>query len=222
MGFSDDIRTRADALQQAILNHPFVTGIGDGTLDVERFKHFIRQDYLYLIDYSRTLALAAARAPTLEAMGRFATLANETLNTEMALHRDYCARFGISEEELEATKPTPTMQAYTNFLVRTAYDGSFGQLACALLPCMWGYCEIGLNLLHQGKPSAQPLYAEWIDMYSSAEFQGLAVWLRSLVDRLAEEATGEERRLMEEAYVTSTRYEYAFWEMAWSLEEWEV
>ena len=222
MGFSDDIRARADALQQAILNHPFVVGIGDGSLDVERFKHFIRQDYLYLIEYARTLALAAASAPTLEAMGRFATLANETLNTEMALHRDYCARFGISEEELETTRPAPTMQAYTNFLVRTAYDGSFGQLACALLPCMWGYCEIGLNLLRQGKPSAQPLYAEWIDIYSSAEFQGLADWLRGLVDELAEGASDEGRRRMEEAYVTSTRYEYAFWEMAWRLEEWEV
>ena len=219
MAFTNDIRTRADALQQAILTHPFVTGIGDGTLDVERFKHFISQDYLYLVEYARTLALAAARAPTLEVMGRFATLAHETLNTEMALHRGYCARFGISEEELEATKPAPTMQAYTNFLVRTAYDGSFGQLACALLPCMWGYCEIGLDLLRKGKPTDQPLYAEWIDMYSSAEFQGLADWLRGLVDQLAEGTSDEERQRMEEAYVTSARYEYVFWEMAWQLEE---
>ena len=114
----------------------------------------------------------------------------------------------------------PTMQAYTDFLVRTAYDGSFAELTSALLPCMWGYCEIGQDLLSRGKPAGQPLYAEWIDMYSSAEFQTLADWLRGLVDELAEAAGDVERRRMEEAYVTSTRYEYAFWEMAWRLEEW--
>lgn len=222
MGFSDDIRARSEILQRAILSHPFVTGIGDGTLDVERFKHFIRQDYLFLIEYSRTLALAAAKAPTLEVMSYFAALANSTLDTEIALHRGYCARFGITEQELEGTRPAPTTQAYANFLLRTAYDGSFGQLACALLPCMWGYCEIGLNLLQQGTPLAQPLYAEWIDMYSSAEFQNLAQWLRDLVDELARGATDEEQRHMEEAYGTSTRYEYAFWDMAWSLEKWNV
>ena len=222
MGFNNDIRARADGLYQAMLGHPFVTGIGDGSLDIERFKHFIRQDYLYLVQYARTLSLAAAKASTVEVMGRFAVLAHETLNTEMALHRGYCARFGISQTELEATTAVPTTQAYTDFLVRTAYDGSFGELASALLPCMWGYCEIGQVLLSRGKPAGQPLYAEWIDMYSSAEFQTLADWLRGLVDKLAEAANDEERRRMEEAYVTGTRYEYAFWEMAWRLEEWTV
>ncbi len=220
MGFSSDIRGRADKLYQAMLGHPFVTGIGDGSLDIERFKHFIRQDYLYLIQYARTLALAAARAPTVEVMGRFALLAHETLNTEMVLHRGYCARFGISEAELEATTAAPTMQAYTDFLVRTAYDGSFAELTSALLPCMWGYCEIGQALLSRGKPAGQPLYAEWIDMYSSAEFRALADWLRSLVDELAEAANDVERRRMEETYVVSTRYEYAFWEMAWHPQRW--
>ncbi len=220
MTFTGDIRARAERLHQAIFNHPFVTGIGDGTLDVERFKHFIRQDYLYLIEYSRVLALAAARAPSIESMGRFAQLLTETLNTEMALHRGYCARFGITQAELEATKAAPTTQAYTDFFVKTAYHGSFAELACALLPCMWDYCEIGLMLAQRGKPVHQPLYAEWIDMYSSAEFQALADWLRGLVDQLAEGASAEERTCMEAAYVTSTRYEYAFWEMAWRLEEW--
>ncbi len=222
MSFTNDIRAHADGLHQSIFSHPFVTGIGDGTLDVERFKHFIKQDYIFLIEYSRVLALASARAPSLEPMSRFAQLLNETLNTEMALHRGYCARFGISQADLEAAQPTPTTQAYTDFLVRTGYHGSFAELAAALLPCMWGYCEIGLRLAQQGKPANQPLYAEWIDMYSSPEFQALAQWLRGLVDRLAETAGAEDRARMEAAYVTSTRYEHAFWDMAWRLEQWPV
>ena len=222
MPFTTDIHARADKLQKAILSHPFVTGIGDGTLDAERFKHFIRQDYLFLIEYSRVLALASARAPSLEPMGRFAQLLHETLNTEMSLHRGYCARFSITEADLEATMPAPTTQAYTDFLVRTAYGGSFGELVCALLPCMWGYCEIGVTLAEQGKPADQPMYAEWIDIYSAPEFKALADWIRTLVDRLAEAAGPGERQRMEAAYVTGTRYEYAFWDMAYRLEQWPV
>ncbi len=87
---------------------------------------------------------------------------------------------------------------------------------------MWGYCEIGLDLAARGRPADQPLYAEWIDMYSSAEFTELTGWLRGLVDRLAESASAEERARMEQAYVTSSRYEHAFWDMAYRLEEWPV
>ena len=77
---------------------------GQGDLDVERFRYYIAQDYVYLIDYARVLALGAARAPQLEVMSWFAGLLDETLNTEMELHRGYCAQFGITREELAATK----------------------------------------------------------------------------------------------------------------------
>ncbi|MBI4199010.1 MAG: thiaminase II [Chloroflexi bacterium] len=222
MSFTQAIRARANALQQAIFRHPFVVGIGDGSLDVERFKHFIRQDYVFLIEYSRTLALACAKAPDLESMARFAELLHATLTAEISLHRSYCSRFGISTADLEATQATPTTQAYTDFLVRAAYHGSFAELACVLLPCLWGYCEIGLALARQGKPAHQPLYGEWIDMYSSPEYQALADWLLKLVDRLAEQAGPAERERMEAAYVVGTRYEYAFWDMAWRQEAWQL
>ena len=222
MGFTDQLRRTTDPLHQRILQHPFVTGIGDGTLDEAAFKFYIRQDYIFLVQYSRVMALAVFRAPDLDSMSAFARLLHETLNTEMALHRGYCARFGITEAELEATQAAPTTQAYTDFLVRTAYHGSFGELACALLPCMWGYCEIGLTLAERGKPTSQPLYAEWIDMYSAPEFTALAGWLRGLVGQLAQDASADERARMEAAYVTSTRYEYAFWDMAYRLEQWPV
>ncbi|MBI4198568.1 MAG: thiaminase II [Chloroflexi bacterium] len=222
MSFTSDIYNRSLPLQKAILEHPFVRGIGNGTLDVERFKHFIRQDYLYLIDYCRVFAVTVARSPDLETMTRFSQMLHDTLHTEMALHRGYCTRFGISQADLEATAPAPTTQAYTNFLLRTAYGGSFGELAAALLPCLWGYSDVGLHLASRGKPPHAPLYGEWIDMYAAPEFKALAAWLRGLVDRLAESAGPEERSRMEQAYVACSRYEYAFWEMAWSQEQWEV
>ncbi len=222
MSFADDVERRAEPIRQAILNHPFVTGIGDGTLDVERFKLYVCQDYRYLIEYSRVLALASARAPDLDTMGWFARLLDETLNTEMDLHRGYCAQFGISSRELEETVAAPTTVAYTNFLLDVARRGSYPELAASFLPCQWGYWELGDHLATRGKPKDAPLYSQWIEMYVSREYKDLADWARSLADRLAEEATPQKVARMEEAYLTSLRYEHLFWEMAYNLEEWPV
>ena len=222
MGFIDGVEERALPVRQAILEHPFVQGIGRGDLDVERFKHYVTQDYVYLIDYARVLALGAARAPELETMSWFAGLLDETLNTEMELHRGYCERFGISREELEATQPAPATVAYTGYLIRVASQGSFGELAASLLPCQWGYWEIGEHLERQGPPTHAPLYAEWVGMYSSDEFRDLALYLRALTDQIGSSASADEQAAMETAYLTSLRLEYQFWEMAWRLERWPV
>ena len=222
MGFADDVEKVAEPVRRAILEHPFVSGIGDGTLDVERFKYYVRQDYLYLTDYSRVMALASARAPDLETMGWFARLLDGTLNTEMELHRSYCSRFGISFEELEWTRTAPTTVAYTSYLLNVAHQGSFAELAASFLPCQWGYWEIGDHLARRGKPEGAPLYREWIEMYVSPEYRSLAEWARSLVDRVASEAGPAERGRMEHAYLTSLRYEYLFWDMAYRQEEWPI
>ena len=114
--------------------HPFVRGIGDGTLDIEKFKVWVRQDYLFLIDYGHLLALAVARGPDLKTMTRLAELLTAVLETEMHLHRSYAGEFGIGHEELEREQKAPTTQGYTDFLLRVAGMGDFAELVAALLP----------------------------------------------------------------------------------------
>src|SRR5439155_11580244 len=111
----------------------------------ENFKFWVRQDYLFLIDYARLLAMAVVKAPDLPTMRRFADLVQATLNVEMELHQAYAAGFGITPEELEAKTKAPTTQAYTDFLLRAA-AGDHTELLAALLPCMWGFSEIGQRL----------------------------------------------------------------------------
>ena len=178
MSFTDDVENKARPLRQSILSHPFIVGVGDGTLPVEQFKHYITQDYVYLIDYARVLALASARAPDLPTMGWFAGLLDETLNTEMDLHRGYCAEFGITRHDLEAAQAAPTTIAYTSYLLKVAYQGTFGELVACLLPCQRGYWEIGVHLAQLGQPKDAPLYSQWIQMYSSEEFAELARKIR--------------------------------------------
>ena len=142
-----------------------------------------------------------------------------TLNTEMALHREYAARFGIAEDELEAEKMWPTTRAYTDFLVRTAADGDMVELLAALLPCAWGYAWLGAQLAEFERPADQR-YADWIEQYASAEFQDAARWLRDETERVAGFVSDAKRDRLVELFVLSSRYEHKFWEMCWTGESW--
>lgn len=218
--FTKRLYSLAEPILEAQYEHPFVRGIADGTLDLERFKFWIRQDYLFLVDYARLLALAIVRAPDLPAMRHFADLAQSTLNVEMELHRSYAAEFGITEQELEKEEKAPTTRGYTDFLLRVASTGEFSELTAGLLPCIWGFSELGQRLA-RSRP-AEERYARWIDMYSSVEFAEQAAWCRQLVEQAAAGLPQDALRRMEQAFLTSSRYEYQFWEMAWQQQRWLV
>ena len=218
---SELLRQKVAGIWEAQHQHPFVRGIGDGTLGLERFQFWLRQDYVFLIEYARLLALAAARSPDLETMTRFATLLKETVETEMNLHRAYAAEFGISHDQLEREPTAPTTRGYTDFLLRVAATGDFAELVAALLPCMWAFSEIGRRLAMQAAPS-EKRYARWIAMYSSREFAELAEWCRDLLDSLAAGLPERDLQKLEAAFLTSSRYEWQFWEMAWKMELWPI
>ncbi len=219
--FTDRLRQKAAGIWEAQHQHPFVRGIGDGKLDLDKFKFWLRQDYVFLIEYAHLLGLAAARSPDLETMTHFAELLGETLKTEMSLHRAYADDLGISKEELERERPAPATQAYTDFLLRVAATSDFAELVAALLPCMWSFSEIGQQLAAQAAPDDKR-YARWIAMYSSSEFADLAEWCRGLLDGLAAGLPERELEKLEKAFLTSSRYEWQFWEMAWRMERWRV
>jgi thiaminase/transcriptional activator TenA len=219
--FTNRLRERVDPIWEAQHRHPFVVGIGAGTLDLEKLKFWVRQDYVFLIEYARLLALAAARSPDLATMTKFADLTTATLQTEMSLHREYADEFDISREALEQEPKAPATQAYTDFLVRVAATGDFADLVSALLPCMWGFSEIGQRLALNQRP-ADPRYGKWIDMYASQAFAELAQWCGDLLDRLACDQAETNLRRLEEIFLTSSRYEWLFWEMAWKMEGWPI
>ena len=196
-------------------------GIGDGSLAEELFKNWVLQDYRYLKEFARIFAWAVAKADRLDTMSWYAAVLDLTLNTEMELHRQYTARFGLTPADLEAAPMWPTTRAYTDFLVRTAADGDMADLVAALLPCAWGYVYVAQELA-KGKPPEDQRYADWIAQYASEEFAQAAEWLRAEMNRLAEGAAAEKRARLTDLFVLSSRYEWAFWEMCWKGEEWSV
>ena len=208
--FTDRLRVLADPIWQAQHDHPFVRGLADGSLPAEDFRRWLLQDYLFLVEYCRVLALGAARAPDVATATRLADVLHATLHEEMALHRRCAAEFGIEEEELASGEMVDVTRAYTDHLLRVAAVEDFAQLAAALLPCMWGYSELGQRLA-QAPPSPEPRYRDWIETYADPAFADLAGWCREVVDGIAVDAGSETRSRMEREFLVSSRFELSFW-----------
>jgi thiaminase/transcriptional activator TenA len=221
MGFADELRQNAGTIWEANFNHPFVQGIGRGDLDKSKFIFYLKQDYVYLIDFARYFGLLAARAANLSLMTGFAELLYATLKGEIELHRSICADFGITLDDLEQTERAPDCLNYTSFLIKSALLGTTGEVLAGFLPCGWGYIDIGQRLKKRGLPQDKH-YRQWIETYASDEYDALVRHYRDLLDDYARTAPENEKKAMQEQFTTCSRLEYMFWEMAWYQRGWPI
>lgn len=223
MKFSDRLRKNIDPIWRLSHSHPFVSGIGDATLDIEKFKYYMCQDYVYLIDYAKLFALGSIKATHLDTMSKFAWVLDGTLNGEMEMHRKNAANLGITKEDLEATEASPTTLAYVNYMLKIAHEGSLANLVAVLLPCMWSYWEIGSALIERNDAGMKhEIYSEWIKTYAADDFAELTKWLIDIMDLLSQGKTEEELRLLENQFTISSKFEYMFWDMSYKQEKWPV
>lgn len=219
MAMSDELLESGAEIWDAQKRHPFVRELAAGTLEEAAFEHWLKQDYRYLLDYARLFAIAGTKASREETMAGLIQVANEVLNQEMDLHRSFAAEYGISVGELESVEKAPTCVAYTNFLVRTAYEGSLAEIAGSLYPCMQGYLDVADHMADLA--SEEHRYTPFIEMYTSEDFREATYWCRSFVDRCGREFPGQ-HQVMEAAFLRSAKLEYAFWEMAYTKEGWDI
>lgn len=209
----------APALRR-VLEHPFLRGLEDGTLDEAAFRFFVVQDAIYLRDYARALALVGARAPDERSLLLFTRHAVEAIEVERALHTELFGAFGIDAREALTTEPAPTSLGYTSYLLRVAYEGSFAEALGAILPCYWIYGEVGRALLRGGSP--HPLYMRWIETYADSGYATVVEDVLRVVD-LVWPGLGADERARVTVHVRQTsRYEWCFWDMAWRRERWPV
>lgn len=218
MTVSARLHEAARPVWEKYLTHPFVRGIGDGTLDLEKFRYFMIQDYLYLFDYARVFALGVAKARDPALMRIFSANVDGILNGEMAIHRSYMARLGITEPEVLSETPALANTSYTNYMLSAAYRGGPAEITAAILSCSWSYAEIGEALAKRPGALDHPFFGEWVRGYASEDYARTNTALIELMDRLAENGTPEAYQTLEEIFVTCSRYELGFWDMAWRLE----
>ena len=207
-------------IYRAILAHPFITGLTDGTLPAESFAFYVVQDALYLQDYARALAAVGSRAPTSEAMQMFARHAADAVAAELELHATLLGELGISAQDVKRAEQAPTNRGYTAYLLATAHAGSYAEGVSAVLPCYWIYWEVGKELLRLGSPD--PRYQRWISAYAAPEYGAVVAAVIAEVDRIAPTVSGAERELMSRHFRTTSRYEWMFWEAGLRRESWPV
>ena len=203
---------------EACLRHPFVTGIGDGTLDMEKFRYFMLQDYLYLFDYARVFALGVVKARDPELMRVFAANVDTILGGEMKIHRAYMKRLDITEEQVFSVKPALANLSYTNYMLSVAHAGTPMEIVASILACSWSYAEIGQALAAIPGAAEHPFYGEWIRGYASEEYTATNQALIELMDTLAADATESQLAYLTDVFVNCSRYELGFWDMAWEVQ----
>lgn len=218
MGFTDELWRSIEPIYAAILRHPFLRGLTDGSLPRESFKFYAIQDALYLREFTRALSLAAARAPQDDWIIMFNEHAAGALKVERTLHESFFQDFGLTPEGVAATPLAPTNLAYTSYLLAVAYGSPFHEAIAALLPCYWIYWEVGKELERAG--SADPLYKRWIGTYASEEFGSVVRAVLSTTDQVAQGLRPPEREAMRAHFLTTSRYEWMFWDMGLRREAW--
>jgi thiaminase/transcriptional activator TenA len=158
--FSDSLRKEVDLLWEKIFTHPFLIELGEGRLPLDSFRFYMKQDYVYLLEFSRCLGIAAAKVEDRETMRTFASLLDASLTVEVEMLERLGQKIGIAADELRTSEPAPTNVAYTRHLLSVAYAGTVGEIMAAMLPCMWSYQEIGERLLDQSGLTRNPIYSE--------------------------------------------------------------
>jgi thiaminase (transcriptional activator TenA) len=220
MRFTTELWASIAPIYAAILKHPFLRGLTDGSLSQEAFRAYVIQDAHYLREFARALSLAAARAPREEWIITLNDHAAGAFRVERSLHETFFREFGLGETDVAAVPLAPTNLAYTSYLLAVAYGGPFHEALAALLPCYWIYWEVGKELERAG--SRDPLFARWIATYASEEFGTVVRAVLEMTDVLAPRLTLEDRDAMRRHFVTTSRYEWMFWDMGYRREVWPV
>jgi thiaminase/transcriptional activator TenA len=222
MGFSKQLKEENIELWKAVLKQPFLKEIYSGDLHREKFIYYIKQDYLYLQEFSRCIGLAASKAVDIGSMGKWAEMMAGCLSYEVEMLENLSTKLGITVEEMRDAELSPTNRAYTNHILKVAYSGTFGENLAALLPCMWTYKDVGERALKQEQGKTETLYREWCLTYSSPDYANLVQAYINPIDKYASEAGPGQLKQMRKHFKQSLVYEYMFWDMAYRMEEWKI
>ncbi len=210
------MRKSIEPIMVKIHNQSFNKELSQGILANEKFIHYLQQDSLYLADFSKALALTAARLSCNQHTKQFMHFALETIKAEQALHTSY-----LKEHQSPVTlniQQSPACFMYTNYLLKTASHSSVEEAVSSLLPCFWVYQEVGKNI-YQTTSLNNP-YMSWIELYASEEFAASVKQATDIADALSLSASDELKTKMIRAFIKSTQLEWYFWESAYNQEDW--
>lgn len=220
LSFTQQLWDSITPIYRAILDHPFLKGLTDGSLPEAAFRFYVTQDSLYLRDFARALAMLSVRSPKDAWCEMFAEHAKVALVVERQLHESFFRDWGLNSERLRQTPMAPTNLAYTSYLLRVAHAAPFEELIGTVLPCYWIYWEVGKTLEAKGSPN--PTYQCWINTYASEEFGASVRHVLDIANQTVADLPEGRRAPIRHHFMTTSRYEWMFWDASYKMESWPV
>ncbi len=218
MSFSRSLKEKAQEVWEAGYQHPFVQGLGEGTLEKSKFQFYLLQDYLYLLEYAKVFALGAVKAEGEEMLSRLTNIQHGIFE-EMDLHRSYMAEFGISKEQVATARQSLYNRTYTANMLAIGQTGELVHILATVFPCAWTYYDYACRLKAQYADKLENnFYKSWIESYSRPEFLESFEWFYDALDELVANKTKEEREKIAQIFISSVEFEYLFWDMAYKQE----
>jgi len=217
MKLSEILYLSVKEIWDSYYEHPFVKGIGSGELEIEKFRYYMIQDYLYLLEYAKIFALGVVKAKDEDTMRIFAKFVDSILNSETNIHKEYMKRLSISQEEVLNAKPSLDNTSYTNYMLWVSQNEGLLELTVTVLSCSWSYKLIADKLSEMQGSIEHEFYGEWIKGYASPEYNIVNNNIIDLVDRLGENCSKEEIENLKTIFINCSSYEYMFWDMAYNL-----
>ena len=217
------LRRAAEPDWSRYVDHDFVRRVGDGSLPKANFRHYLQQDYLFLVHFARAYGLAAYKAADLADMQAAARTLDGLVNTEMSLHVKICRGWGMTPEDLLKVPEAPANMAYTRYVLERGSAGDLLDLLTALAPCVVGYAEIARRLVASKRTvlAGNP-YRDWIEAYAGPKYQGIAQGAVAQLERVGRARLGANGTTLArhprfaalaETFRQATRLEVGFWDM---------
>ena len=199
-------------------HHPFIQELAKGTLPIEKFRFYMIQDHLYLMQYAKLFALGLVKSKKEEDIRSFASLISSTIDTENAVHRDYLKRLGITREMIDSAKMGLLNESYTNYMLSIGFKDGLAEIAAAVLSCSWSYKFIGDYVKSVPSSGENQYFAHWRDEYTSEEYNKSNDDIINFINKAAENYSEEQLKYLDEIMINCSRYELMFWDMAYKME----
>lgn len=202
----------------AIVDSPFLVELQNGTLSEDSFAYYLIQDGRYIKSYLRNLAGLASKAPEDWVFDMLVGHMHGSISAELALFTELSSMLDSTWLRSEHVETSPTGSAYMSWITSWCQQGSFLEGLVSVLPCYWIYARVGASLSASGSP--HPAFARWIASYGEVDFDRVAAEALDCVDRLAPRHTESELQRCVDIYRQGSRYEWMFWDSAYSQETW--
>lgn len=200
--------------------HPFVRALALGTLDQEKYLHYMIQDYMYLQEYGKCFALGMEKGKDPEFLKVCRHYLQRIGDFELEVHRGSFAALGITWQQLQNASPSLENLGYTSYMLMESMKGGQAEILTSILACACSYEFIARKMV-QELPQAldHPLYGDWFAQYTSDNYHEENVQLCALLDHLSKDYDEAQKNRLLEIFMNCSFFEMGFWNGAWNMRD---